>query len=83
MNDDFCCDVYLSSERVNISMDISAIFKKGTTITVTGVFSYLLKLPPWLYVFLGILVFAAFAWYTWINTPKHYWKSYDKRHTKK
>ncbi|PEH49293.1 hypothetical protein [Enterococcus faecium] len=64
-------------------MDISAFFKKGTTITISGVASYLLNLPTWLYVFLGILVFLAFLWHTWINAPERYWKSYDKRHIKK
>ncbi len=64
-------------------MDVRAFLKKGTTITFSGVVSYLLKLPPWLCVFLSILVFSAFIWYTWVNAPKRYWDSYNKRHTKR
>jgi|GEM_PF-3442906 len=64
-------------------MDVSAFLKKGTTITCSGIVSYLLKLPPWLCVFLSILVFSAFMWHTWINAPESFWKSYDKRHIKK
>lgn len=82
MNDVFYCNVYLSSERINISMDVRAFLKKGTTITFSGIVSYLLKLPPWLCVFLSVLVFSAFIWYTWVNAPKRYWDSYNKRHTK-
>lgn len=84
MNDDFFVNVCLSPEGIDFSIEDVKKFLRSGGITLTGVGAYLLKLqlPAWLYVFFGVLAFASFVIYTWINAPEHFWKSYDKRHKK-
>ncbi|EGO8394030.1 hypothetical protein CYR81_00310 [Enterococcus faecalis] len=57
--------------------------KKGVSITFSVIGSYFLQLPSWLYALIIVFGCISFMWYTWINAPEHYWKSYDKRHTKR